>query len=107
MSDIKGNTVVTPGMLTTKKSTNGDYLYACSVDYANITTYITYEGDWDMISPPSPYLPWTKVTVSDGTRFGFCFKDLTSTYSGECTINSSEYGPQMLTISFPWSPSGS
>jgi hypothetical protein len=100
MSEIKGSSGLTSGMLTTTKSGIGNYSYVCSVDYASLTTYLTFEGVWSVTKKPVLPLIVTTAATVDGTMFGFCFEGITS-YSSQCTVNSEEYGSQILTISVP------
>lgn len=105
MSEIKGNGNVTSDMMATADSSNVKLSYVCSVDYINLTTFLTFEGAWSVTEDAVPPFNITKTTTPNGTQFGFCFQNITS-YSGECVVSSTDYGSQKLTISFPWPPSG-
>jgi hypothetical protein len=104
MSEIKSSGGATSDFITTKMSDSTNNMYTCSVDYASLTTFLTFDGAWTVTQNPELPLVITTSTTPSGTRFGFCFQNISS-YIGQCIVSSPDYGSQTLTISFPWSHS--
>jgi hypothetical protein len=108
MSDLKGDPSVMSCAPTVGGSTGTGYSFECCTDYEGMTTYITLRGIWTVTEPPA--LPVTMpplYTTKDGnTQVGFCFLNMAGTqYSGTCILLSSDTAsPQMLTITYPWTP---